>query len=250
MEEQRKLRVLCLHGFYSNVDVMKVQIDYYQHIFGDFVQFEYVNGPVRIPEDIVVDPIVAKMFQGPFYGWFDMRKLGTGQEKESFEESYEILYKYIEENGPYDGIFAFSQACMFARCLVKGKDIGFSTLTHPFKFMILAAARLPKTFPHKDEITYNFSIPVLNIFDENDTYNEGFALDYCTKGESTLIKHHKGHRVPRLIDGDMKVFIDFINTQYFRKFGDEMKLSFEIDQGFLNEYMEQKTSAKPKRSKI
>ena len=43
-KESKKLKILCMHGYYNNTNVMKYQLSYYEHIFKDAVEFVYLQG--------------------------------------------------------------------------------------------------------------------------------------------------------------------------------------------------------------
>ena len=66
--KQKKLRILCLHGYYNNIKVMKHQLEYYEDIFKDTVEFEYLQGYYEVPD--VYDKAIYEKFKGEkFYGW-------------------------------------------------------------------------------------------------------------------------------------------------------------------------------------
>ena len=47
--KSKPLRVLCLHGLASNVDVMKYQLQPFQKILGSAVEFDFVSGLKEVP---------------------------------------------------------------------------------------------------------------------------------------------------------------------------------------------------------
>ena len=106
---QKKLRILCFHGHYNNIDVIKCQIAYYQYIFKDYIDFEYIQGPHEV-KDLVYDKTIQKKFKGPFYTWIlNTKDANTTSAAEEFEKSYGYSLKFLDDNGPYDGVLAFSQ---------------------------------------------------------------------------------------------------------------------------------------------
>ncbi|CAI2376030.1 unnamed protein product [Moneuplotes crassus] len=247
--EPKKLRILCIHGYYNNAKVLEAQLDYYQTIFKDYIEFVFVEAPHKIPDQEVYDPRVKAKFEGPFYYWIGSGKGGLG-DNETFLESYNFLYEFMEQNGPFDGIYGFSQGGLFVRALVKGKELGFPHITHTPSFMILASPRMPKKYPFVEVIGQDYPIPALYLFDDNDTLEETFINAYCDKSEHTIIRHNKGHSLPKLINEQMNTFIDFISTQYYNKFHQEVQLNFTVDEQFLESYRAQGTEKTSIRSKL
>ena len=49
--KSKPLRVLCLHGHGSNVDVMKYQLQPFKKILGSSVEFDFVTGLKEVPAD-------------------------------------------------------------------------------------------------------------------------------------------------------------------------------------------------------
>ena len=64
----RKLWILCLPGFYNNIEVMTHQLRYYEYLFGSIAEFDIVNPPHEC--QYVFDSSVKWMFKGPFYSWY------------------------------------------------------------------------------------------------------------------------------------------------------------------------------------
>lgn len=135
---EKKLRILCIHGYYNNAEVMKYQTNFYAHAFHNFVEFEYINGIYEVEK--VYDDRIAKNFSGPFYAWgnFD----NENERMHGAIESTNYVIDFINKNGPYDGILAFSQGSLIARMLMKNKELRSycKQLDYPINFGILVAA--------------------------------------------------------------------------------------------------------------
>ena len=102
------------------------QLGYYKWLFGDYIEFVPLNGPFEVVE--VFEEAIQKKFNGPFYGWVKYHHdIG---EIEGASEALEYWTKFIEEQGPFDGIFGFSQGTFMARILLKFGDFSW------FKFGI------------------------------------------------------------------------------------------------------------------
>ena len=94
---------------------MNHQLGYYQWIFNDYIEFVYLNGPIKIKDTF--EQAIDDKFDGPFYGWFKYNY--ETNEIEGANESLQYISDYIQENGPFDGILGFSQGSTIARILMK-----------------------------------------------------------------------------------------------------------------------------------
>jgi hypothetical protein len=66
------------------------------------------EGPLESP----ADPTVERYVDGPFYSWYDLAS-NNGFCSEQILQGLCHLHSFIEDNGPFDGAFGFSQgACM------------------------------------------------------------------------------------------------------------------------------------------
>ena len=62
--ENKRLKILCLHGRGQNKHFMDSNLRYFKKITGDLAEYESVNGPFYYPY-----PAVRS--KPPFYGWLD-----------------------------------------------------------------------------------------------------------------------------------------------------------------------------------
>ena len=63
------LRVLCLHGGGTHVEIMRLQTAKLRRVLGARAELEFMQG-TRVMD--AVDPSVRDRFAGPFYGWYDV----------------------------------------------------------------------------------------------------------------------------------------------------------------------------------
>ncbi|RYP68511.1 hypothetical protein DL770_008431 [Monosporascus sp. CRB-9-2] len=96
------MRFLCLHGRGTNAKVFKMQTAAIRYDLGEGHSYDFVEG--SIPVDI--DPGVKGMLAGneTGYNYFDEHSPAS-----ALQALYD-LDSYVELNGPYDGIIAFSQS--------------------------------------------------------------------------------------------------------------------------------------------
>ncbi|CAI2377520.1 unnamed protein product [Moneuplotes crassus] len=216
MEANKKLKILCLHGYFNNKEILKKHVEYYQFIFIDYVEFHYLNGPIKLDSSLA-NPMLLKMFNPPFYCWTTTEKMDTAEEEDEIRSSYKYLYDYIEENGPFDGCISFSQGTYFSKLINNTNWTDLPSLTHPFRFQILATPKYPPNFFLKDLSLQAPSLPTLYIFDPSDPFSPTFPISHSTNPYSTTI-HHKGHSLPKFTVKYFKIFFNFLNSQYKSRF--------------------------------
>ena len=101
-----KKRILALHGTKSNNQVTKMQLQNL-NITDEVYDIVFLNGP--IPEE-EADPNLQDFVRGPFYSWIDNRKESIKQREmhDSLRSAIQELLSFIEEHGPFDGLYGFS----------------------------------------------------------------------------------------------------------------------------------------------
>lgn len=249
---QKKLRILCFHGYYNNSEVMKYQLKYYQDIFSDFVEFEYINGFYEVPD--IYDLAVYKTFKDKlFYSWayIDPR---TNTLK-GFKHSFNYVVDYMNENGPYDGVLGFSQGSFFVRTLLKLDEFNsdLPRLKHTPKFGIILSGPvklsvIPDIFETCPQDAYktmsSYSQPLLYMYGEADHMLEKIKYGIIEEGEYYVIKHKSGHNVPKLYGSKLDQFIDFIDLVYYKIYKQNIRGSMNITNDVK---VVQKEPKKPKR---
>lgn len=248
----RKLKILCLHGYYNNVDVMKYQFDYYEKIFEDYVDFVYINGYYENHD--IFDYSLYKMFKDKaFYSWVITDQ--KTNKPSSFIDSMEYVIDYMDSTGPYDGLLGFSQGTYLVRTILKVDEFQtkFPRPKHIPDFGIIVAGPLElkylgnKEHPH-DKYKYwtAFKQPMLYMYGEKDMLLKGIEFGVIKEGDFTVIKHSAGHNVPKLINEEMDQFINFIDKVYYNKFGEHIHLEKSVDEEYKENYakaMKQKALA-------
>jgi len=104
-----RIHILALCGRQSNKDVTKLQLENL-HITEDNYKITYAHGPV--PEE-VGDPDVAGLVNGPFHSWFRTDETDPLY-KPSVLYAITHLMTIIQQSGPFDVIYGFSQGASLA----------------------------------------------------------------------------------------------------------------------------------------
>ena len=126
----RKLKVLWLHGVFGSAAMMDYQIDYYKYLFKDYIEFVSLNGPYQCSKEIV-DPEISSKFSGPYFAWYTFDP--ESKQVKNYIESLEYVIDFINKNGPFDGILAYSQGINISRVLIKLEKLGSEYPKIPFE---------------------------------------------------------------------------------------------------------------------
>jgi len=106
-------RILALHGARSNSSVTKLQLENLR-ITEDEYDIVYMNGQIELEEG---DPDIIGFVHGPFYSWIDEKE--GGKLGPSLIAAVRSILIVAKTNGPFDGIYGFSQGGTLA-ALVTG----------------------------------------------------------------------------------------------------------------------------------
>ncbi|KAJ5115818.1 hypothetical protein N7456_000166 [Penicillium angulare] len=127
------MRILCLHGYGTNSEVLEYQISGLRKAADLSWDFHYQSGEVVCS----AAPGIESVFPGPFYCYtreFDPEGVST---------SYAVLDKTIEENGPFEGALGFSQGAATIIGYLLEQKTAYPDEPLPFQFMIICSPTLP-----------------------------------------------------------------------------------------------------------
>ena len=70
--ENRKLKILCLHGYNNNAETMKYMAEGITGMMKDIAEFHFLDAPFEVDSQTVPgEPGLLKLgFKGPFKKWF------------------------------------------------------------------------------------------------------------------------------------------------------------------------------------
>ncbi|KAL2835359.1 MFS general substrate transporter [Aspergillus pseudoustus] len=125
------LTLCSLHGAGTNSRIFEAQTAAIRYELGDNHTYDFVDGGVPCHMHPEVKNIALE--DEPVYAFMDPADPGTGV------TAYQNLLDYLEEEGPYDGVMAFSQAATliltYLAHVARQNALGHNTAT-PFKFAI------------------------------------------------------------------------------------------------------------------
>ncbi|CAI4232835.1 unnamed protein product [Auanema sp. JU1783] len=206
---ESKLRVLCLHGYRQNGILFREKTGSFRKLMKKYADFEFVSAPLipSVADEVRRDDARAWWFSkaSDEFSSRDVTEIATG-----FDESVSSVVDFVKENGPFDGLFGFSQGASMCHLLLALEKAGKIQLN--FKFAILCAGFLSLSSVHSSLLTYNFDIPSFHIYGESDDIvNSKRSIELASKFEnSRCVTHEGGHCVPSMTKNkeQIKEFFD------------------------------------------
>jgi pimeloyl-ACP methyl ester carboxylesterase len=205
-----KLRVLCLHGYHGNAQVLRRQLAPLANDLEGLVEFVFVDAPSLAAGD---------------FGWWHAEaagiaatERGTGvgraaKRYKGWQKTRDAIASAFRLQGPFDGVFGFSQGAALASLLVglRSQD-GFvesqlgnpeseilcqsKSLTFGFAVMVggfvVADADLADLYGERS----NYDLPSAHIIGRSDAVVPSEAsLRLASKFNNPLILEHEGGHV-------------------------------------------------------
>ncbi|KAF7725537.1 hypothetical protein EC973_009567 [Apophysomyces ossiformis] len=185
MSSAKKLRILCLHGYVQNGPVFRKKTAVVRKKLDKIADLVYVTAPhvVVNPKytseahrEAAADPNAPE--EAKAFGWWHADQVTPEGYYPGFKESVSYLKDILLKEGPFDGVFGFSQgACLAAiltellenRTLVP--ELLSSEFDHPaFKFAIVVAGFIPTSQTATKAVFQDkIQTPSMHMFGEKDT---------------------------------------------------------------------------------
>ncbi|GMR35939.1 hypothetical protein PMAYCL1PPCAC_06134, partial [Pristionchus mayeri] len=205
MAAERRLRILCLHGYRQNDVFFREKTGSLRKMIKKYADLHYACAPHR-------PNVESSEERGDVRGWWftkvdsqfssrDVTDLATG-----FDDSVGYLVKFVKENGPFDGLLGFSQGACMLHLLLAKMQLGEVDLPTP-QFVIFASGFLSLSSAHSQYTGLRLdAIPSLHIFGTGDEVvlcpvserlEERFRAEGDAAGEyPAQIRHDGGHFIP------------------------------------------------------
>lgn len=217
MNPGKKLRILCLHGYHGSADVLRLQFDSLSSAFGPSIELVFVNAPSLTTGDFGWWHSVSNP-QSTTRGNPGVASNGSVYYK-GWEQTRAFLVDLFARQGPFDGIFGFSQGAALAGLMVgmrapDGKPTQEKPLVFDFAIMVggftspdPALARL-----YSDRASYN--LPSVHIIGRSDgIVPNSRSFDLASKFKSPVILEHSGGHVIASTSSVRKGVMDFLEQQ-------------------------------------
>uniref|UniRef100_A0A0D6QRF4 Serine hydrolase domain-containing protein n=1 Tax=Araucaria cunninghamii TaxID=56994 RepID=A0A0D6QRF4_ARACU len=204
---RKKLRVLCLHGFRTSGSIMQKQIGKWDKSVLERLDLCFPDAP--FPAEGKSD--VEGHFPPPYYEWFQFNPLFT--EYRNMDKCQSYIEDYMIEHGPFDGLLGFSQGAILSAGLAGLQSKGLAlTRVPPIQFVIIVSGAKFKAL-HIQQVAYSTPIkcPSLHFVGDNDflkCFGEQLLESFV---DPVVIRHPKGHTVPRLDDEGVNIMTSFLD---------------------------------------
>ena len=188
-ESEHRPRLLCIHGHRSNSDVTKLQL----------ANLGIYN--LRAPYE---SPCRCTFLDGPYSVEAFDELIEDGrtwhQSGQGLGKALHMIVRHVEEFGPYDGAYAFSQGTCLLTMLSDSatwQRYGGCPHRQPWRFLILGCGT-DHLFGEPDAPTVQapLLIPSLHIMGRTDDILP-FSHSLCSRFDSPLVcMHDYGHAMP------------------------------------------------------
>ncbi|EHK99374.1 putative Uncharacterized hydrolase C22A12.06c [Glarea lozoyensis 74030] len=189
------MKFLCLHGYGTNNKVFEMQTAALRYELGTHHTFEFVEGTVPAPMDPELQSLFSPSEQA--FSYFDTFST------QSCQTALQNLTTYIQVEGPFDAILAFSAGATLAATYLAQSP------NHPFKCAIFLSGVSPidpivlKTgvFRSLDPETDGemIVIPTAHVYGKRDTKFPGSSAileKLCVGEKKAVLVHEGGHPIP------------------------------------------------------
>jgi len=206
-EGRRRPRFLCLHGFRTSAEIMRKQV------LGKWpadvtARLDLVFADAPCPAEGKSD--VDGIFDPPYYEWFQFDQDFT--EYRNFDECLAYIEELMIKDGPFDGLMGFSQGAILSAALPGLQERGLALTRVPkIKYLIIiGGAKFLSPALAEKAYASKIACPSLHFIGDNDflkVHGEKL-IESCV--DPFVIRHPKGHTVPRLDDKSLEVMLRFL----------------------------------------
>jgi len=211
------LKILMLHGYRQSEAAFRERSGGLRKYLRNHAEFIFCEAPHVIPKrEQDSGPSTDEIEKG---WWFSAADRSYTLDVTSCDDGFSETLKYIngifETQGPFDGIFGFSQGGCLAGVLCKiasNQDSQFEYIR--FNFAIIVAGF--KSFQTQHEIFYNLNnktnLPTLHVIGNADQVISREAATNLTNYflDPKIFYHEAGHFIP--VTAESKVaFVDFLS---------------------------------------
>ncbi|KAI8335490.1 serine hydrolase FSH, partial [Chlamydoabsidia padenii] len=210
-----KLRILCLHGMAQNGAVFKKKTAAIRKKLDKIADMVYITAPhlsvhpdhtSEALREAAADPTAPEELK-PF-GWWVYTDDQTPNDEPliGFKESMNVVKDVLLKQGPFDGVFGFSQGASFASMLTAIMenrtllpDILPPEFDHPpFRFAMVSASFIPERSVSTGLFATKTKTPSLHMIGEKDVLITPEQMETLAAAfeHPVFLRHTGGHVVP------------------------------------------------------
>ncbi|GAQ07398.1 hypothetical protein ALT_4719 [Aspergillus lentulus] len=198
------MRILCLHGAGTNSRIFEMQTAAIRYELADSHVYDFVEG--TIPWSMYPGVETIALDNEPVFAYFDDKDPQSGL------AVYQHFEQHLRDEGPYDGVIAFSQAAtMILTYLIyvfKRKN-GGDDVDSPFRFAVLfSVVRPPIDYEELQKgkfvdmdlryVKGIVEIPTVHVWGalEESAGQAAMTSDACRSDMKWTYVHDRGHEIP------------------------------------------------------
>lgn len=224
-----KLRVLCLHGFRTNAQVMKDQTRELRALLGENAEFVFLDGTFEAVESS--DPLIEQRYEAhkPFFEWWRLPSHTNGDDDiadtddysaqrtqrysdpentnwylffDGVYETIEAIDAKIQALGPFDVVMGFSQGAILLTVLTMWYLKHHLTMRWQLSVCVggvgVHGQNVRSLFETPEGLEILSPLPSIHVIGREDPlYEEGFKLA-ARYEDQLVVQHDSGHRFPSL----------------------------------------------------
>ncbi|EPS65400.1 hypothetical protein M569_09376, partial [Genlisea aurea] len=204
---EKKLKLLCLHGFRTSALIMKTQITTkWPESILQKLDLVYADGPFPARGKSDVEGI----FDPPYYEWFQFNK--EFSEYQNMDACLEYIEEFMIKNGPFDGLLGFSQGAILSAALpgLQSRGLALTKVGKIKVVVIIGGAKFRD--PSLSQPAYSSPIhcPSVHFLGDQDFLKE-YGIELVGSYVNPLIiKHPKGHTIPRFDEEGLNKMLSFL----------------------------------------
>ncbi|KAF8404674.1 hypothetical protein HHK36_009562 [Tetracentron sinense] len=206
IQEEKKPRFLCLHGFRTSAEIHKKQVGKWPESVLEKMDLVFLDAP--FPAEGKSD--VEGIFDPPYYEWFQFDKTFT--EYRNFDEGLAYIEDYMIKHGPFDGLLGFSQGAILSAALpgLQAKGLALTKVPKIKFLIIIGGARLISPSIAENAYSSPIECPSLHFLGETDFLRPRGTILLESFITPFVIHHPKGHTIPRLDEKSLEIMLSFI----------------------------------------
>ncbi|KAI1852773.1 hypothetical protein JX265_003259 [Neoarthrinium moseri] len=174
------MRFLCLHGYATSAEVLEEQMQPIIAQLPSDWEYEFLNAEME-PSELMLPSL--DQAPKPNYSWYNLPFF------EDVDRAYRRITSFIELEGPFDGVWGFSQGGSMAALLLLNNHAETGGSSFPFKMGIFVSAFLPHSFS-SGLITWDFSegekLLATHVHGESCESSCGKDVDWRTDPRSSI----------------------------------------------------------------
>ncbi|BDA48958.1 Esterase OVCA2 [Coccomyxa sp. Obi] len=215
----RKLRILCLHGYLQNAEVFRGRIGSLRKGLKSRAEFFFVDAPHLAQGEEAEIRAAGGTGDHPraWWTWEDLnetKRPSKAAKYSGWEASVEALEAALISNHPIDGILGFSQGATAAALFLAGLRNG--SLPSAPRFAVLVSGFLPRDPSYADILRHgHVSTPTLFIHgsaDELVPLERAHELqETFAEGATALLEHPGAHFVPTCTGAVKQQIVQFLD---------------------------------------